>query len=113
LVIYLEILLQFINLVGNQNWLFRGLEKVADLIGAKPNEIFFTSGGTESDNLALKGLSKFYRDKDKDKITYHQRYGTRCSFRNLVELESDGFEVTYLEVGREGVVNPETIKNSK
>jgi cysteine desulfurase len=87
----------------------RSRKKVADLIGAKPNEIFFTSGGTESDNLALKGLSKFYRDKDKNHIITsvmeHDAILETCR-----ELESDGFDVTYLEVGREGIVNPETIK---
>ena len=89
----------------------RSRKKVADLIGAKPNEIFFTSGGTESDNLALKGLSKFYRAKDKDKnhiitsVMEHDAILETCR-----ELENDGFDVTYLEVGREGIVNPKTIK---
>lgn len=77
---------------------------VADLIGADINEIYFTSGGTESDNLAIKGVA--YNDKNKAKgkhiitsVIEHPAVLRTCEY-----LESNGFEATYLPVNSEGLV---------
>jgi cysteine desulfurase len=86
--------------------------RVASLIGAKPKEIFFTSGGTESDNLALKGISKSIRNYLNNKnhiITSsieHDAILETCHY-----LEKNGFTVTYLNVNKKGVVDQTELKN--
>lgn len=86
-------------------------ERVAALIGAQnPKEIIFTSGATESDNLALKGVAEFYREKGNHIITSvieHKAVLDTCK-----RLEKQGFEVTYLPVGSDGLVNPDDVKNA-
>lgn len=83
-------------------------EKVAALIGAQnPKEIVFTSGATESDNMALKGVAQFYKDRGNHIITTvveHKAVLDTCK-----RLEKEGFEVTYLKVGRDGVINPDDV----
>ncbi|HPS92377.1 MAG TPA: cysteine desulfurase NifS [Methanothrix sp.] len=78
-------------------------EKVADLLGAGPEEIIFTSGGTESDNLALKGIARRNRKQGNHIIT------TRIEHPAILEtcrtLEKEGFSVTYLPVTDEGLVD--------
>jgi cysteine desulfurase len=78
-------------------------EKVAKLLGARPEEIIFTSGGTESDNLALKGIAYKNREKGKHIIT------TSIEHPAILEvcrkLETQGFEVTYLPVTSDGLVD--------
>jgi len=82
--------------------------KVADLIGAKKEEIIFAGSGTESNNLAIKGLA--YRNRKKgdhiitSSIEHHAVLNT-CKY-----LESQGFEVTYLPVSKEGLVNPADVE---
>jgi cysteine desulfurase len=86
--------------------------RVASLIGAKPKEIFFTSGGTESDNLALKGISKSirnYQNKKNHIITSsieHDAILETCHY-----LEKNGFTVTYLNVNKKGIVDKTELKN--
>ena len=86
--------------------------RVAFLIGAKPSEIFFTSGGTESDNLALKGISKSirnYQNKKNHIITSsieHDAILETCHY-----LEKDGFNVTYLNVDKNGIIDKTELKN--
>jgi len=78
-------------------------EKVAKLLGASPEEIIFTSGGTESDNLALKGIARRNKDKGKHIITTcveHPAILETCK-----KLEKEGFAVTYLPVTGEGLVD--------
>lgn len=86
--------------------------RVASLIGAKPSEIFFTSGGTESDNLALKGICKSIRKSQNIKnhiITSsieHDAILETCRY-----LEKDGFTVTYLNVDKNGFIDKTELKN--
>ena len=78
-------------------------ETVASLLGASPEEIIFTSGGTESDNLALKGVARRNRENGKHIITTgieHPAILETCK-----ALEKEGFEVTYLPVTSEGLVD--------
>ena len=85
-------------------------KKVADAIGAEESEIYFTSGGTESDNWALKGIAFANRNKGKHIITTsveHHAVLHACSW-----LEGQGFEVTYLPVDKFGMVSPEDLKNA-
>ena len=83
-------------------------EQVAELIGADPREIVWTSGATESNNLALKGAAHFYKTKGKHLITVkteHKAVLDTCS-----ELERQGFEVTYLDVQPDGLLDMEVLK---
>ncbi len=85
-------------------------EKVAQIIGASPSQIFFTSGGTESDNLAIKGTALANRKKGKHIITSkieHHAILESCKF-----LEKEGFEVTYLPVNFQGLVDPEDLRKA-
>src|SRR5262244_4383467 len=78
--------------------------QLAALIGARdPKEIVFTSGGTESINLALKGVAEMYREKGNHILT--TAIDQRASLDVCKRLERQGFEVTYLPVGREGLVD--------
>lgn len=71
-------------------------KNVADLIGADPREIIFTSGATESNNLALKGLASFYGETKKHIITTQIEH--KCVLDSCRNLEEKGFTVTYLPV---------------
>ncbi len=78
----------------------RAREQVAELIGADPKEIVFTSGATESDNLAIFGVAHFYAEKGKHlitQVTEHKAVLDACH-----ALEKEGFEITYLPVDKEG-----------
>jgi cysteine desulfurase len=86
-------------------------ERIAALIGAQSEkEIVFTSGATESDNLALKGVAEFYKDKGNHIITTvieHKAVLDSCK-----RLEKEGFSVTYLGVGKDGLVDPGDVKKA-
>lgn len=84
--------------------------KLADLIGAEKNEIFFTSGGTESDNLAIKGVAYANRKRGNHIITSaieHHAVLHTCEY-----LAKQGFEITYLPVDKYGMVSVEDVKNA-
>lgn len=85
-------------------------EKVADLIGADPKEIIFTSGATESNNLVIKGIARFYKDKKDHIITVKTEH--KCVLDACRHLEDDGFKVTYLGVGEDGIINLEELKSA-
>jgi cysteine desulfurase len=82
--------------------------QVADLIGADPREIVWTSGATESINLALKGAAQFYKGKGKHLITLKTEH--KAVLDTMRELERQGFEVTYLDVQEDGLVNLDALK---
>ncbi|MDD0838136.1 IscS subfamily cysteine desulfurase [Curvibacter sp. HBC61] len=82
--------------------------QVADLIGADPREIVWTSGATESINLALKGAAQFYKGKGKHLITLKTEH--KAVLDTMRELERQGFDVTYLDVQEDGLVNFEALK---
>jgi len=83
-------------------------EQVAALIGADPREIVWTSGATESNNLALKGAAQFYKGKGKHLITVKTEH--KAVLDTCRELERQGFEVTYLDVQEDGLVDLEAFK---
>src|SRR3954470_2781247 len=86
-------------------------EQIAALIGAQnPKEIVFTSGATESDNMALKGVAEFYKEKGDHLITTvieHKAVLDTCK-----RLEKEGYRVTYLPVMKDGRVDPALIESS-
>ena len=84
--------------------------QVASLIGATPKEIIFTSGATESDNLMIKVVAEMYREKGNHIIT--QAIEHKAVLDTCKRLEKDGFEVTYLPVGKDGRVNPEDVRKA-
>jgi len=82
--------------------------QVAALIGADPREIVWTSGATESDNLAIKGAAHFYQSRGKHLITVKTEH--KAVLDTMRELERQGFEVTYLEVQENGLLDLERFK---
>ena len=81
----------------------RAREQVASLVGADPREIVWTSGATESINLALKGAAQFYKTRGKHIITLKTEH--KAVLDTVRELERQGFEATYLEVQEDGLVD--------
>ncbi|GJH42747.1 IscS subfamily cysteine desulfurase [Pasteurella canis] len=83
---------------------------IADLIGADSREIVFTSGATESDNLAIKGAAHFYQTKGKHIITCKTEH--KAVLDTCRQLEREGFEVTYLSPKSDGLVDLEELENT-
>ncbi len=77
--------------------------RVADLIGADPKEIAWTSGATESDNLAIKGAAHFYRTRGRHLVTVKTEH--KAVLDTCRQLEREGFEVTYLDPGPDGLID--------
>jgi len=86
----------------------RARTQVADLIGADPREIVWTSGATESNNLAIKGAAHFYKGKGKHLITVKTEH--KAVLDTMRELERQGFEVTYLDVKEDGLLDLDVFK---
>lgn len=85
-------------------------EKVASFLGAKPEEIVFTSGGSESDNFAIKGVADALEKKGNHILTTaieHHAVSEPCKF-----LEKHGFKITFVGVDKNGLVNPQEIKKA-
>ncbi len=94
----------------NKRALEESRETIATILGAQPNEIFFTSGGTESDNWAIKGIAESLKDKGNHIITTkieHHAVLNPCHY-----LEKHGYEVTYLDVDKNGLVSPEQVEKA-
>jgi len=83
---------------------------VADLLGADPREIVWTSGATESNNLAIKGAAHFYKTKGKHLITVKTEH--KAVLDTMRELERQGFEVTYLDVQEDGLLDLNKLKDA-
>tara|TARA_B110000114_G_scaffold183704_1_gene225634 strand:- start:163 stop:1377 length:1215 start_codon:yes stop_codon:yes gene_type:complete len=84
--------------------------QAADLIGADPREIVWTSGATESDNLAIKGIAHFYQSRGKHIIT--SKIEHKAVLDSCRQLEREGFEVTYLEPDSAGIISPEVVSET-
>ena len=84
--------------------------QVARLINAQPGDIYFTSGGTEADNLAIKGIAYAHRDRGHHIITTAIEHSAVLSSGAF--LETQGFEVTYLSVDADGLVDPEAVERA-
>lgn len=82
--------------------------KVANLIGANAKEIVFTSGATESNNMAVKGIARFYRKKKNHVVTLQTEH--KCVLDSCRQLQLEGFEVTYLPVQQNGIVDLDVLK---
>src|SRR5436309_1668416 len=85
-------------------------ERIAKLIGATTKEIIFTSGATESDNLAIKGVAEMYREKGNHiitAVTEHKAVLDTCK-----RLEKNGYRVTYLPVQKDGLIDLEDLKRA-
>ena len=85
-------------------------ENIADLINATSKEIIFTSGATESNNLAIKGLARFHKDKKNHIITAVTEH--KCVLDSCRNLESEGFKITYLKVGENGLISIEQLQEA-
>jgi cysteine desulfurase len=85
-------------------------EQVAKLIGADPKEIIFTSGATESNNLAIKGLAKFYGSKKKHLVTVVSEH--KCVLDSCRHLAEEGFKLTYLPIQPNGLIDLELLKEA-
>uniref|UniRef100_A0A672Z2Y3 Cysteine desulfurase n=1 Tax=Sphaeramia orbicularis TaxID=375764 RepID=A0A672Z2Y3_9TELE len=85
-------------------------KQVADLIAADPREIIFTSGATESNNMAIKGVARFYQSKKRHVITTQTEH--KCVLDSCRVLEAEGFDVTYLPVQKNGLLDLELLEAS-
>src|SRR5258707_9350391 len=89
-----------------------GVEKaraqVAKLIGADEKEVIFTSGATESNNLAIRGVAEFYKDRKNHVVTTVTE--NKCVLDTCRHLEQNGFEVTYLPVQKNGLIDLEELR---
>ena len=84
--------------------------QVADLIGSDPREIVWTSGATESDNLAIKGVAYFYKSRGRHIVT--SKIEHKAVLDTCRHLEREGFEVTYLEPDQDGLISPEDVRSA-
>lgn len=82
--------------------------QVAALINADPREVVWTSGATESNNLAIKGIAHFYKGKGKHLIT--SKIEHKAVLDTCRQLEREGFETTYLDPGKDGIVTPQQVE---
>ena len=84
-------------------------DKIASLIGAKSNEVYFTSGGTEADNWALRGVAKAFKEKGKHIIISPIEHAAMLS--TAKELEKDGYEIEFMKVDGDGFVDLDHLKS--
>ncbi|KAF9604292.1 hypothetical protein IFM89_005618 [Coptis chinensis] len=84
--------------------------QVASLVKASPKEIVFTSGATESNNISVKGVMHFYREKKKHVITTQTEH--KCVLDSCRHLQQEGFDVSYLPVGKDGILDLDLFRKS-
>ena len=94
----------------NKTVIEKAREMIAASINAKPKEIYFTGGGSESDNMAIKGIARAYKDKGRHIIT--SKIEHHAVLHSLRALEKEGYEVTYLDVDEYGVVKLDELKKA-
>lgn len=87
-------------------------EHVANLIGADPKEIIFTSGATESNNMSIKGVARFFGRSGKKKHIITCQTEHKCVLDSCRHLQEEGFEVTYLPVGTNGLIDLQQLKDA-
>src|SRR5438445_9985128 len=85
-------------------------EQIAALVGGNEKEIVFTSGATESDNLAIKGVAEFYKDKGDHIITTRTEH--KAVLDTCKRLERQGYRATYLDVDKQGRVSAEQVREA-
>ena len=78
-------------------------EKVAKILNCKPSEVYFTAGGSESDNTEIKGIAHSYKNRGNHIIT--SKIEHPAVLESCKELENEGFEVTYISVDENGIIN--------
>ncbi|GMP27627.1 hypothetical protein CsSME_00003527 [Camellia sinensis var. sinensis] len=88
----------------------RARSQVASLINASPKEVVFTSGATESNNISVKGVMHFYKDKKRHVITTQTEH--KCVLDSCRHLQQEGFDVTYLPVGSDGIVDLDQLRSA-
>lgn len=99
------------SLIGPFNPIFFPiLQRLADLVKAESKEMVFTSGATESNNIAIKGAAKFYGEKKKHIITTQLEH--KCVLNSCRHLEKEGFEVTYLPVQPNGILDLQLLSDT-
>ncbi len=86
-------------------------EEIAEVFGAAPSEIFFTSGGSEADNWAIKGIAELMEEKGKKHII-SSKFEHHAVLHTLEALEKKGFEITLLDVHENGIVSPEELESA-
>ena len=84
--------------------------QVASLVNCDPREIVWTSGATESDNLAIKGAARFYKERGNHIIT--SKIEHKAVLDTCRQLEREGFEVTYLDPDKTGIIQPHKVKDA-
>lgn len=94
----------------NKTVIEKAREMIAASINAKPKEIYFTGGGSESDNMAIKGIARAYKDKGRHIIT--SKIEHHAVLHSLRALEKEGYEVTYLDIDEYGVVKLDELKKA-
>lgn len=85
-------------------------EKIAKILNCKPSEIYFTAGGSESDNTAIKGIAHSYKNKGNHIIT--SKIEHPAILETCKELEKEGFEVSYISVDKNGIINLDELKKA-
>ena len=85
-------------------------EKIAKVLNCKPSEIYFTAGGSESDNTAIKGIARANKKKGNHIIT--SKIEHPAVLETCKSLEKEGFEISYISVDKNGIINLEELKNS-
>lgn len=84
--------------------------QIADLIGSSPKEIIFTSGATECNNISVKGVMHFYKDKKRHVITTQTEH--KCVLDSCRHLQQEGFDVTYLPVKSDGLIDLDELRDA-